>query len=314
MKRILVFCILLLALTVPATVFVSQSSTPASSPVAEKTVSADGRGSQPEQSASNQIKIALIDTGVSLKAIEPETVLAGYNYVTNSSDTNDKIGHGTAVASVLVGSKAAGISGVSPNARLVSLVVKTRDETGKVQGVKPAILAQAIYDAVDKYQVNVINLSIGVTEDFEVLRAAVAHAEQKNVTVISSVGNNKKEAEKRYYPAAYETVIGVGSHNKENAVSDFSQENNSVMLLAPGEDFWMASRNGKRYGAKGTSYATAFVSGTVALLLEQNLELPPQKIRTILCETARDLYAKGYDTQSGFGSLDRARALQALKG
>jgi subtilisin family serine protease len=39
--------------------------------------------------------------------------------------------------------------------------------------------------------------------------------EGKNVVVISSVGNSNRETpEALYYPAAYPTVIGVGSVNK----------------------------------------------------------------------------------------------------
>ena len=73
------------------------------------------------------------------------------------------------------------------------------------------------------------------------------------------------------------------SHNKDLKVSSFTQQNGTVDILAPGEDIWLASRNGKTYGAKGTSYATGFVSATAALLWQTDLtQIPEEIVQTIL--------------------------------
>lgn len=54
----------------------------------------------------------------------------------------------------------------------------------------------------------------------------------------SAAGNGGESAE-LYYPAACEGVLAVGSHDKNLAVSDFTQRNGTVDLLAPGEDIWL---------------------------------------------------------------------------
>lgn len=230
------------------------------------------------------VVVALLDTGISTAAIDPERILPGYNYVLSSGDTEDRINHGTATGSVIVGCESAEVVGLAPEAFLVPLVVTDKVD-GKAKGVTPEILAQAIVDAVDVYGADVINVSLGIKKDTEELRRAVEYAESKGVPVISAVGNDGVGGDP-YYPAAYETVLGVGSHDKNNEISDFTQQNGTADLLAPGENIWLASRNGKTYGAKGSSYATAYVSATAARLLEAQPGLTAEEVRQALISSA----------------------------
>lgn len=252
----------------------------------------------------DNIKIAIIDTGISTRAIAPEQIEQGYNYLNGSTDTEDKIGHGTAVAGIIAGSSSANVKGIAPMAKLVPLVYQTRDEYGKVQKGNQAMIAVAIRDAVDLYGCRIINLSIGTTVDSKLLREAVDYAEEKNAVVISSVGNRTLEGQGcLYYPAAYPTVIGVGSVNKRGRISDFSQRNESVMLVAQGEKIWTASKEGKPLLTNGTSYAAAYVSGVAAALLSAHPELTAAEVRHILCGSATDIQTVGYDIDSGWGIL-----------
>lgn len=65
----------------------------------------------------------------------------------------------------------------------------------------------------------------------------------------------------------------------------------------------MASRNGAVYGAKGTSYATAYVSAAVALLLTEEPELTPEQLRQTLYAGAKDIAEPGWDSRTGWGIL-----------
>lgn len=225
--------------------------------------------------------IALLDTGVSSAAIGGEHLLSGYNYVTDTDDTEDRINHGTAVASVILGCESAGVTGLAEDAcYIVPLVVA--DEDGSVT---PEVLAQVIRDSIDIYGADIINISLGIRKDAEAVRDAVAYAEQKNVLVVSAVGNDG-ESEELYYPAAYETVLAVGSHDKEGRVSRFSQQNGTADILAPGEDIWLASRNGKTYGARGTSYATGYVSAAAAKRLLSQPKLTAKELRETMLSNA----------------------------
>jgi len=249
------------------------------------------------------IVIALLDTGVSTTAIQSENLLPGWNYVLDSGDTEDRINHGTAVASVILGCESAGVEGMAPEAYLVPLVVADKTET--TESVPPETLAQAIRDSVDTYGADIINISLGIKKDVPEVRKAVEYVEEQGALVVSAVGN-EGDSEDLFYPAAYETVLAVGSHDKHGEVSDFSQKNGTADLLAPGEDIWMASRNGKTYGTRGTSYATGYVSAAAANIWATDSSLTPAEIHEALCNTTLDTEEPGWDPSSGWGVLNIA--------
>lgn len=230
------------------------------------------------------VVVALLDTGVSADAIAAERLLPGWNYVDDSADTQDEINHGTAVASAIVGCERAGVAGIAPDAYLVPLVVVAKGADGDQRRADPETLARAIRDSVDRYGADVINLSLGIKKDVPAVRRAVDYAQQHGVLVVSAVGNQGGE-EEVYYPAAYDTVLAVGSHDRWLQISGFSQGKAAADILAPGEDIWLASRKGKTYGARGTSYATGFVSGAAARLLAAEPSLTPDQVRARLTDT-----------------------------
>lgn len=118
-----------------------------------------------------------------------------------------------------------------------------------------------------------------------------------------------------YYPAAYETVIGVGAAKNENEAADFSQRNTSVKLLAPGTNIPTVpiANSSKPVKVSGSSYAAAYVTGAAALLLEANPKLSAAQLRDILINSARDIGLEGYDTETGWGLLDISKALSELR-
>lgn len=225
--------------------------------------------------------IALVDTGVSTAAINSAWLLPGQNYANPAADTEDRINHGTAVASTILGCESAGVEGLAAGCcYVVPLVVADADQSS----VTPETLAKAIRDAVDVYGADIINVSLGIKKDDKALRKAVEYAEKQGVLVVAAAGNDGNED--LFYPAAYETVLAVGSHDRNGRVSAFSQRNGTVDLLAPGEDVWFASNSGETYGTRGTSYATGFVSAAAAILLEIRPDLSPAQVRELLCTTA----------------------------
>lgn len=244
-------------------------------------------GTQPQDTEVSQepqipegVVIALLDTGVSTTAITSDHLLAGYNYVEDSTDTEDRINHGTAVASAILGCESAGIEATAPEAYVVPLVVMTKVE-GKAVSVQTEVLAQAIREAVDVYQADIINISLGIQKDDDALKAAVEYAFAQGVLVVSAVGNDGATG-RPYYPAAYDCVLAVGSHDENGEESDFSQPGADV--LAPGEDIWLASRNGVTYGTRGTSYATGFVSAEAANILLAEPDLDVEALRNAIVQ------------------------------
>lgn len=252
-------------------------------------------------SSGANIKIAVIDTGIS--GISSGRIAKGKNYVIQDETTADTIGHGTAVAKIILD--------VAPQSTIIPLVYCSKTDDNKIIKADNEELAKIIKDAVDVFECRIINISSGTTENNEDLYEAICYAEENGVVVVSSVGNkNNESAQNVYFPAAYDTVIGVGAVCRDRSVASFSQRNISISLCAPGDELTVLKPNGKYTITYGTSYATAYVSAAASLVLSENPQLEPYELRKILYATALDVEENGYDMSSGYGLVQVNTALE----
>lgn len=270
----------------------------------------------PEEADAAEIKIALIDSGIreSDPRIDKEKILEGKNYVFEEAGTNDLLGHGTAVTSIILGAALEDmkIASIAEHISVVPLVCFSRYPSGVLANSGMDGLCKAIVDAVELYGCRIINISSGMDKESPVLKEAIDYAENKGVIIISAVGNSNAGApEKVFYPAAYETVIGVGSVNGEGQVSAFSQRNASVFVSAPGDNVEVAAPSEKKKFKKvsGTSYAAAYVTSFAAFLLSEYPDMTPDEFRQILKDSSKDLGEPGYDIAYGWGLIDVKAAL-----
>ncbi|MCL2812969.1 MAG: S8 family serine peptidase [Oscillospiraceae bacterium] len=236
---------------------------------------------------TKEIKIALIDTGVSTKRLNPELVEPGKNYVFEGSNTEDLNGHGTRVASLILGcaDEKGSLPPLAGNVRIIPLVYYSHYASGVPKNGGVGAICAAIYDAVDLYGCRVINISSGVAAPDDRLAAAVKYAEEHDIIVVSAVGNdNIRSPGKKYYPAAYDTVVGVGAANEKLEPSAFSQQNDGMIIYAPGENLSVVSIKNSRVfeTVSGTSYATAFVCALAANMLARYPGMTPEQFRSAL--------------------------------
>lgn len=304
MKKILASLILLVILARTSTVLAADTGSWPTGAIDWTPAKSTGQGS----------RIALIDTGISGPAIDPVHLDEGYNYLEQSRDTDDRVGHGTALAGILLGLPAKNQPGIAPDAVLVPLVYYSQDAAGKVLDGGSELLAQAIRDAAQVYQCQIILIGAGTIGDSEDLQSAIAYAEQQGVVVVAAVGNeNEDHPDVEFFPAAYETVLGVAALRADEGIATFSQRNQSVKLSAPGTDLKVATVRGRTVRAFGTSYAAAYVAGGVALLKAEYPSLTPGQVRSVLLATARDIGTQGYDEDSGYGVLQINKALSKAR-
>lgn len=204
-----------------------------------------------------------------------------------------------ATAGMILGAKDQGVTGVYPVAEIVPLVVVDAYPSGVVENGGPEALCSAIRDAVDEFDCRIVNISLSTAEDSDALREAVAYAESRGVLLVASVGNDGPEGP-TYYPAAYETVLAVGSAEGTEAAS-FSQP--GADILTDGTGLRVATnRNSKTPSTvSGTSYSCAIVSGICAKLCAAYPDRTPAEIRAALFELAEDVLEPGFDALSGWG-------------
>lgn len=253
------------------------------------------------------IRVAVVDSGVNPHADLADCLLPGQSYVTNAADPNDtadNYGHGTMVAGLISGAGTGGYIGAAPGAKIVPLKVTDG------QDVRISSIYYAVKDAIDVYQCNVVNLSLGTEVAYQALKDAVDYAEAHNVVVVSSAGNSGNDT--LNYPAAYDTVIGVGGVNRDGVVHVNSNRNESVLLTAPGASVRSTCSTGGYNLNTGTSFSAPQATAAAAVLLGIDGTLTPGELRTLLALTATDRGAAGYDTSYGYGILNITAAVHAL--
>ena len=145
------------------------------------------------------------------------------------------------------------------------------------------------------------------------LKAAIDYAGDKGVIVIASVGNEGTASgpDQYYLPAAYDSVIGVGCVDKDLNVCSYSNKNDSVFVVAPGDKVASLSLlPGVVTTMDGTSFSTPFVTGLAALLLEMHPGMTTAEFKEILIATSDDLGPEGYDIAAGYGMINVPKALR----
>ncbi|MBR3640912.1 MAG: S8 family serine peptidase [Oscillibacter sp.] len=254
------------------------------------------------------VRVGVVDSGVNPHKDLADRLLVGRNYEQEEAtdDTADHYGHGTLVAGLIAGSGENGFLGVAPKAEIVPLKVTD----GKA--VTVSAVCRAIYGAVNDFDCRILNLSLGMTAEYKTLEEAVAYAEEQGVLVVSAVGNNGNSG--LFYPAAYDTVVGVGAVGEDGKVYGHSNHNESVFLTAPGAGVKTAGSHGGYVTGSGTSFAVPHVTAAAAVLLGIDDTLTPADIRQLLSETAADLGATGWDEYYGYGLLDLSACVVALAG
>lgn len=270
-----------------------------------------------ELPAASKIRIGIIDTGVLTEGniFGEGQIEEGINLVFPGNTTEDKIGHGTRVASLIAGvrTEQESIDGTAPEAVIVPLVYQSQYPSGVIKNGGVELLAQAVITAIDAYHCRVLCISSGINTDEKVLRDAVEYAEKKGVIVVAAAGNdNETHPKKIYYPAAYETVISIGAMDENNKISGFSQRH-GVFAAVQGENIKAMALDGTIKKFSGTSYANAIAAGIAASLLSEAPDSTPEDIRRCIASSAEDLGEAGYDADYGWGKINAVAALDLLK-
>lgn len=237
------------------------------------------KGSYVFEGTGKGVTVFLIDSGIATS--HPEfsgRASIGYDSGYSEGHGGDCAGHGTEVASVLVGK---GI-GVAKEAEIISVSVLDCEGEGTNSDLVFAI--QWILE--HKRSPAVINMSVG-GEKSAIVDAAVREAVRQGIPVVVAAGNSNLDACTQS-PSGVETAIIVGASTKTKQKASFSNYGKCVHLFAPGRDIVVANSKFASEGktsknfynlASGTSLSCPFVAGIVALLLEKDASLTPAQIK-----------------------------------
>ncbi len=281
------------------------------------------------------IDVAIIDSGVL-----PVAALSGPGKVINGPDLSfesqadnlrhlDTYGHGTHLAGIIAGSDGGDFRGVAPGARIVNLKVADSNGAADVSQVIAAIDWVVQHRSDTGMNIRVLNLAFGTDgvqpHEVDPLHFAVEQAWEAGIVVVVSAGNDGNSAALRN-PASDPYVIAVGAsdHNgtssrEDDSVATFSNcgtTQRHVDLVAPGKslislrapgsaadvDYPEARVGSELFKGTGTSQAAAMVAGAAALVLDEQPNMSPDKVKGLLMNTAKSI--SGSSLCQGAGSID----------
>ena len=230
--------------------------------------------------------------------------------------------HGTHVAGIIGSngySSKGKYTGLAPKANI--LAVKALDENGSGNTSNIVNAISWVIENKSKYNTKVLNLSLGSPANNpcskDPLCKAVTKAVNSGIVVVVAAGNSGPLASSILSPGINPDVITVGAVDdkrtidpKDDTIASFSSRGPTVDgltkpdLVSPGVNIMSLSnkREDEYIALSGTSMATPFVSGSVALMLEKDKNLSPKEVKRKLLDSCIDM--KESKESQGVGMLN----------
>lgn len=226
------------------------------------------------------VKLFILDTGVDGKHEDLKEVFKSNGRLND----RDKRGHGThcaGIAAAVTGNNI-GISSFNFDGRIEIYSEKVLSDFGG--GTQDGII-NGMIRAVDK-GADVISMSLGGRSSDskqKAYNAAVKYANRRGCIVVVAAGNSKDKATK-YSPANSKGVITVAASDFQNELASFSNTLEGIKygVYAPGVNILSTYPDNKYESLSGTSMATPFVAGLVALMKSIKPELQTEEAHDIL--------------------------------
>jgi len=234
--------------------------------------------------------------------------------------------HGTHVAGIAAGNGApAGqpFSGVAKGASLMAVQVFSEITNDlSCGGIAPCagaftsdIIAglEYVYAAAGTHNIASVNMSLGGDLftppcDDQPYKPIIDNLKALGIATTIASGNSASTSQLST-PACVSSAVSVGSTDKSDVVSWFSNVAPSLSLFAPGEDITSSVPGGLYMALSGTSMAAPHVAGTWAIMKQA---VPGASVDTIL----QALQQNGLPIQdtrlSGTATIPRVRILRAL--
>lgn len=261
------------------------------------------------------VSVAVLDTGVEAHSDLADDLVAFKDFVNNKTAPYDDNGHGTHIAGLITGSSSKSsdeILGIAKDTNIVSVKVLDSQESGYMSNVISGI--DWVIENKDKYNIKVINLSLGATSTSkdDPLVQAVEKANAAGILVVAASGNKGGVMS----PATASSAIAVGSTNgngtvtvKDDKLASFSTKPISIhgnvkpeiyatgvnitSTLALGGSRAYNDRanilNSLYYKMSGTSMSAPQVSAIAALYYSKNPQASTAEVKRAIVNSAIDV-------------------------
>lgn len=286
------------------------------------------------------VNVCIVDTGVDISHPDLQSVQIHFKDFVGTSTTAVDYGdsnHGTMMVGILVAD--GHISGAAPNVTLSVAAALQSDTDGENSGDEETVAA-AIDWCWQEQDADIISLSLGgdAMSGGKSTYSAVERALAAGTYVIAAAGNDGGSDDDGYVatPANVPLAIAVGAVNEDGRLWNASSQGNQQLdsglrlspnekpeVVAPGVEIISTGRDNTYFRSSGTSDATVFVTGALALILEQHNELLPAQSSGSSCiELVKDALMNSsahltgqvmpHDDGAGYGALDSSAWLAEI--
>jgi len=287
------------------------------------------------------IRVCMVDTGIDITHPDlRDTDVVYKDFIEGSSEPEDRgiLAHGTMMSGILVADGY--LKGVAPGVTLGMAAALGDDGEGGNSG-NQNIVASAIEWCWKTFDADIISLSLGGESDPNATSEgpttnAVRLALANGAYVVAAAGNDggSEDDGKVATPSNVNEVISVAALDEEGKIWSGSSlgapddsngdaridPNLKPEISAPGVGIISTAHNGEYYSSTGTSDATVFVSGILALILEAEPQLqnPDSQcildVKTALMNSAIPLEdGIEHDSRWGYGAINGPEWLDEIR-
>lgn len=290
----------------------------------------------PGEYTGSGVDVCIVDTGMELNHpdLEGFDVAGWVDVVQGKSNPYDDNGHGTNMAGILVAD--GWINGVAKDVNLYVAKALLANGSGFEEDVVAGI------DWCINQNVNIISLSLGGGQDLfpflgsngRTIEDSVNDATARGIFVVAAAGNDGGEdddgdvaspgSERRVICVGGVTLSGDHWAKSSTGNNGFSalpfklprgDPDKKPELVAPAKDVPVLNTQGTWSSSSGTSAATVYVTGAIALLLEAHPELASNgtsgdvstidQVKEWIMQSVQPKEGQsGHDDNYGYGLLD----------
>lgn len=255
-----------------------------------------------ELARGQKIKVAGIDTGIDEK--HPD--LAGNfkdaaDFTGSPIGPRDRHGHGTHISGTIAASDPR--IGVCPTG--IELY------HGKGLGDSGSGSGRAIQSSLQwaaSQGCEVISMSLGSSGEDTRITGFMAELAEAGVWIVAAAGNSGPNTPDVDWPGRSPHCISVAALAPDFSPAGFSSAGAKIDTAGPGVDIWSCRPGGGYQQMSGTSMATPWIAGVLALyraaLKKAGQPVPKiDAVRRMLGVDSTDVYTKGIDRRTGPGAL-----------
>lgn len=242
----------------------------------------------------------------------------GSDRQTGPGAAEDDNGHGTSVSGIITSDAAGPRRGVAPAAEIVA--VKVLNANARYSFYSELVAALDYLINRPELGVQAVNMSLGTdaqfgqecdeTTSWNMSGASAVEALRSQGVLVVASSMNTGSPSLMASPACLRQVVSVGATDAEDRVTDFTNSNRFLDVVAPGVRVQTTGLSNSSTTFSGTSAAAPHVTGCAALLADAGTDTTPDEVE----ESLKTSPTQAGDPKNGltFPRLDCYSAKQLL--